>query len=97
MAYRNQRMTEDQSVQGRRRIYYDPVGNETLIASDSEEEERDEEEPKHDFSKGEDYIIWYVRIDSFKCDNIEIWPSVQNPWQGCEAHVILLSLYICRY
>ncbi|CAM6095444.1 unnamed protein product [Calypogeia fissa] len=55
---RNQRMTEDQSVQGRRRIYYDPVGNETLIASDSEEEEPEEEEPKHDFSKGEDYIIW---------------------------------------
>ncbi|KAL2641345.1 hypothetical protein R1flu_008932 [Riccia fluitans] len=55
---RNQRMTEDQSVQGRRRIYYDPVGNETLIASDSEEEEIEEEEVKHEFSKGEDYIIW---------------------------------------
>ncbi|BBN12183.1 protein MpCXC3 [Marchantia polymorpha subsp. ruderalis] len=55
---RNQRMTEDQSVQGRRRIYYDPVGNETLIASDSEEEEIEEEEPKHEFSKGEDFLIW---------------------------------------
>ncbi|KAL3685325.1 hypothetical protein R1sor_003347 [Riccia sorocarpa] len=55
---RNQRMTEDQSVQGRRRIYYDPVGNETLIASDSEEEEIEEEEVKHEFSKGEDYVIW---------------------------------------
>ncbi|KAG0563224.1 hypothetical protein KC19_8G013400 [Ceratodon purpureus] len=59
---RNQRMTEDQSVVGRRRIYYDSDGNETLIASDSEEEDPgdddDKEEPKHDFSKGEDSLIW---------------------------------------
>ncbi|CAK9193787.1 unnamed protein product [Sphagnum troendelagicum] len=59
---RNQRMTEDQSVVGRRRIYYDSDGNETLIASDSEEEdageEDDKEEAKHEFTKGEDSIIW---------------------------------------
>ncbi|CAM6036269.1 unnamed protein product [Sphagnum compactum] len=59
---RNQRMTEDQSVVGRRRIYYDSDGNETLIASDSEEEDvgddDDKEHVKHDFTKGEDSIIW---------------------------------------
>ncbi|CAM6066177.1 unnamed protein product [Sphagnum tenellum] len=59
---RNQRMTEDQSVVGRRRIYYDSDGNETLIASDSEEEDAgdddDKEHVKHDFTKGEDSIIW---------------------------------------
>lgn len=56
-------MTEDQSVVGRRRIYYDSDGNETLIASDSEEEDPgdddDKEEPNHDFTKGEDSLIWY--------------------------------------
>lgn len=56
-------MTEDQSVVGRRRIYYDSDGNETLIASDSEEEDPgdddDKEESKHDFTKGEDSLIWY--------------------------------------
>lgn len=59
---RNQRMTEDQSVVGRRRIYYDSDGNETLIASESEEEdpgdEDEKEEPKRDFSKDEDSLIW---------------------------------------
>ncbi|KAH9546913.1 hypothetical protein CY35_11G005800 [Sphagnum magellanicum] len=61
---RNQRMTEDQSVVGRRRIYYDSDGNETLIASDSEEEDAgdddDKEHVKHDFTKGEDSIIWMM-------------------------------------
>jgi hypothetical protein len=59
-------MTEDQSVVGRRRIYYDSDGNETLIASDSEEEdageEDDKEEAKHEFTKGEDSIIWYLSV-----------------------------------
>ena len=36
-------MTEDQSVLGRRRIYYDQNGGEALICSDSEEEIIDEE------------------------------------------------------
>eukprot|EP00249_Psilotum_nudum_P018319 c26746_g1_i2 orf=1648-3561(-) len=55
---RNQRMTEDQSVLGRRRIYYDQSGGEALICSDSEEELGDDEEEKHEFSKGEGFIIW---------------------------------------
>ncbi|XP_071710016.1 histone-lysine N-methyltransferase CLF isoform X2 [Rutidosis leptorrhynchoides] len=54
---RNQRMTEDQSVVGRRRIYYDQNGGEALIASDSEEEAIDEEEEKREFLEAEDYII----------------------------------------
>lgn len=94
-------MTEDQSVQGRRRIYYDPVGNETLIASDSEEEEPEEEEPKHDFSKGEDFIIWYV---SSSYHSIHSWMDpvfCRAPVHGSAlddgSHVnSLLSMYTCR-
>ncbi|KAK4416179.1 Histone-lysine N-methyltransferase CLF [Sesamum alatum] len=54
---RNQRMTEDQSVVGRRRIYYDQNGGEALICSDSEEETVDDEEEKKDFVEYEDYIL----------------------------------------
>ncbi|KAJ0795599.1 putative [histone H3]-lysine(4) N-trimethyltransferase [Helianthus annuus] len=50
-------MTEDQSVVGCRRIYYDQNGGEALIASDSEEEAIDEEEEKKEFVHPEDYII----------------------------------------
>ncbi|XP_078160551.1 SET domain-containing protein isoform X3 [Carex rostrata] len=55
---KNQRMADDQSVVGCRRIYYDPVGNEALICSDSDEEFVEAEEEKHDFSEGEDQLIW---------------------------------------
>nr|XP_043634143.1 histone-lysine N-methyltransferase CLF-like [Erigeron canadensis] len=54
---RNQRMAEDQSVVGRRRIYYDRNGGEALICSDSEEEAIDEEEDNNEFVESEDYII----------------------------------------
>ncbi|KAG5535607.1 hypothetical protein RHGRI_023387 [Rhododendron griersonianum] len=56
---RNQRMTEDQSVVGRRRIYYDQNGGEALICSDSEEEIIEEEEKK-EFVDSEDYILRLV-------------------------------------
>ncbi|KAI3799016.1 hypothetical protein L1987_34304 [Smallanthus sonchifolius] len=55
---RNQKMTEDQSVVGRRRIYYDRNGGEALICSDSEEEMVDEEDDKKEFVESEDNIIW---------------------------------------
>ncbi|CAN7023126.1 unnamed protein product [Brassica oleracea var. botrytis] len=55
----NQRMVEDQSVVGRRQIYYDQHGGETLICSDSEEEPEPEEE-KREYSEGEDCIIWLI-------------------------------------
>ncbi|KAK9285936.1 hypothetical protein L1049_025138 [Liquidambar formosana] len=54
---RNQRMTEDQSVVGRRRIYYDQNGGEALICSDSEEEVIEDEEEKKEFADSEDYIL----------------------------------------
>ncbi|GLU20041.1 hypothetical protein SLE2022_362580 [Rubroshorea leprosula] len=54
---RNQRMTEDQSVVGRRRIYYDQNGGEALICSDSEEEVLEEDEEKREFVESEDYIL----------------------------------------
>jgi histone-lysine N-methyltransferase EZH2 len=57
---RNQRMAEDQSVVGRRRIYYEKHGSEALICSDSEEETVEPEEEKHEFSEAEDRILWMV-------------------------------------
>ncbi|CAA0831987.1 Histone-lysine N-methyltransferase EZA1 [Striga hermonthica] len=54
---RNQRMADNQSVVGRRRIYYDPHGSEALICSDSEEEIIQVEKEKYDFSEGEDRVM----------------------------------------
>ncbi|XP_020399441.1 histone-lysine N-methyltransferase EZ2 isoform X4 [Zea mays] len=56
-------MADDQSVVGRRRIYYDTVGNEALICSDSDEEIPEPEEEKHFFTKGEDHLIWRATQD----------------------------------
>jgi len=53
-------MTEDQSVVGRRRIYYDQNGGEALICSDSEEEAIEDEEDKRDFVNSEDFILRLV-------------------------------------
>ncbi|KAL2535235.1 Histone-lysine N-methyltransferase EZA1 [Forsythia ovata] len=55
--HRNQRMADDQSVVGRRRIYYDRHGSEALLCSDSEEELAEMEGEKHEFSEGEDRIL----------------------------------------
>lgn len=52
-------MTEDQSVVGRRRIYYDKNSSEALICSDSEEEIIEEEGEK-EFAESEDYILRFV-------------------------------------
>lgn len=54
-------MTEDQSVVGRRRIYYDQNCGEALICSDSEEEIIEDEEDKKDFGNHEDYVIRFVQ------------------------------------
>ncbi|KAL1558350.1 [histone H3]-lysine(4) N-trimethyltransferase [Salvia divinorum] len=54
---RNQRMADDQSVLGHRRIYYDQHGSETLICSDSEDDLVQLEGEKHKFSDGEDRLI----------------------------------------
>lgn len=50
-------MADDQSVVGRRRIYYDQHGSEALICSDSEEELGGLEGEKHEFSEAEDRIL----------------------------------------
>ncbi|XP_076889590.1 histone-lysine N-methyltransferase CLF-like [Bidens hawaiensis] len=55
---RNQYMEEDQSVVGRRRLYYDRDGGETLICSDSEDEVIEDKEEKKRFFESEDSIIW---------------------------------------
>lgn len=51
-------MAEDQSVVGRRRIYYDQHGGEALVCSDSEDDITERVEEKHEFSEGEDRILW---------------------------------------
>ncbi|XP_050266205.1 histone-lysine N-methyltransferase EZA1 isoform X2 [Quercus robur] len=50
-------MAEDQSVVGRRRIYYDQHGGEALVCSDSEDDTQEPEEEKHEFCEGEDRIL----------------------------------------
>lgn len=72
-------MTEDQSVVGRRRIYYDQHGSETLICSDSEEEIAEPEEDKHHYSEGEDRIIWYVTFLFFYHIQTS-WPFSVDLW-----------------
>ncbi|PIA61090.1 hypothetical protein AQUCO_00300541v1 [Aquilegia coerulea] len=54
---KNRRMPDDQSVVGRRQIYYDQSGGEALVSSDSEEEIAEPEEAKHEFSEGEDQML----------------------------------------
>ncbi|KAK2967600.1 hypothetical protein RJ640_030471 [Escallonia rubra] len=68
---RNQRMTEDQSVVGRRRIYYDQNGGEALICSDSEEEGIDEEEDKREFVESEDFILRLCLVMCFSRNTIK--------------------------
>ncbi|GER42796.1 histone-lysine N-methyltransferase EZA1 [Striga asiatica] len=65
---RNQRMADDQSVVGRRRIYYDSHGNEALICSDSEEELVQVEKEKREFSEGEDRVM-RVAVQEFGAAN----------------------------
>ncbi|XP_076885239.1 histone-lysine N-methyltransferase EZA1-like [Bidens hawaiensis] len=67
---RNQRMADDQSVVGRRRIYYDQNGSEALICSDSEEELTEPEEEKHEFSETEKRIIRMVSQDYEPSDEV---------------------------
>ncbi|KAI3521031.1 hypothetical protein L1887_10489 [Cichorium endivia] len=67
---RNRRMTEDQSVVGRRRIYYDRNGGEALICSDSEEEVIDYEEEKKEFVDSEDNIIRMTIEQIGSSDNV---------------------------
>ncbi|KAK1420450.1 hypothetical protein QVD17_22060 [Tagetes erecta] len=67
---RNQRMADDQSIVGRRRIYYDQNGSEALICSDSEEELTEPEEEKHDFSETEKRIIRMVSQDYEPSDEV---------------------------
>ncbi|KAG0479508.1 hypothetical protein HPP92_010366 [Vanilla planifolia] len=65
---RNQRMADDQSVVGRRRIYYDPSCGEALICSDSEEEIVEEEDEKKEFGNIEDYILRMTIQELGLCD-----------------------------
>ncbi|CAN4082934.1 unnamed protein product [Withania somnifera] len=54
---RNQRMTEDQSVVGRRRIYYDQNTGEALNCSDSDGDFLEDKEEKREFVESEDVIL----------------------------------------
>lgn len=57
MSNRNIRMAKDQSVIGKRQIYYDKIGGEIMICSDSEEEMVNLKNDKHDFTEAEDLIL----------------------------------------
>ncbi|KAI4963033.1 hypothetical protein ZWY2020_020455 [Hordeum vulgare] len=57
---KNQRMADDQSIAGRRRIYYDSARNEALIWSESDEQIAQPEEEKHVFTEAEDQLIWFA-------------------------------------
>nr|CAD1827693.1 unnamed protein product [Ananas comosus var. bracteatus] len=70
MTSRNQRMTEDQSVVGRRRIYYDPNCGEALICSDSEDDVVDDEEEKKEYRDSDDYIIRMTIQESGLSDTV---------------------------
>lgn len=50
-------MADDQSVVGRRRIYYDKHGSEALVCSDSEEDMAQLDGEKREFSEGEDRLM----------------------------------------
>uniref|UniRef100_A0A3Q7EGY1 Uncharacterized protein n=1 Tax=Solanum lycopersicum TaxID=4081 RepID=A0A3Q7EGY1_SOLLC len=78
--HRNQRMAEDQSVVGRRRIYYDQHGSEALICSDSEEDIAEPEEEKRHFSEGEDKILsmYYNFIECYCSFIKQIFASVSK-------------------
>ncbi|KAK4790053.1 hypothetical protein SAY86_017357 [Trapa natans] len=92
---RNQRMTEDQSVLGRRRIYYDQNGGEALICSDSEEEVIDEEEEKRQFAGCEDYILRMTIKEAGLCD--AVLEAVANclSRSPCEVKVFDCRLHGC--
>lgn len=67
---RNQRMADDQSVVGKRRIYYDQHGGEALVCSDSEDDVTEPEEEKHEFSEIEDRILWTAFQDHGLSDEV---------------------------
>lgn len=59
-------MTEDQSIVGQRRIYYDQNEGEALICSDSDHEDvNNEEEDKKEFDESEDKFIRLVTYSLF--------------------------------
>ncbi|KAK7337525.1 hypothetical protein VNO77_18104 [Canavalia gladiata] len=55
---RSQRMRKDQSVIGKKQIYYEKHGGETTICSDDEEEIAGSKDLKYKFSEGEDRVLW---------------------------------------
>ncbi|XP_057433792.1 histone-lysine N-methyltransferase EZA1-like [Lotus japonicus] len=56
---RNQRMTEELSViNGGVQVYYDKSASQGLMISDSDEELEVPENAKHEFSQGDDQVLW---------------------------------------
>lgn len=78
-------MAEDQSVVGRRQIYYDQHGGETLICSDSEEDPEPEEE-KREYSEGEDCVIWLVK----QRGRVNYGPSYVLMGKNCYVGILIL-------
>ena len=87
-------MTEDQSVVGRRRIYYDQTGGEALICSDSEEEAIDDEEEKRDFLEPEDYIIRLV-LNGISLILLAFWSLSVNLLSAMSTVMLVCSHLYC--
>lgn len=66
---RNEVIAEEESLVGKRRLYYDSEKEETTVCSESEDEEEDRDD--HDFSGRDDAVIWWV-------EGKEIEHNVQN-------------------
>ncbi|XP_068660025.1 histone-lysine N-methyltransferase EZ3 isoform X2 [Aristolochia californica] len=98
--HRNQRMAEDQSVVGRRQIYYDPCGSEALICSDSEEEISEPVEEKHEFSEGGEQILWQVLQEyGLKPEVLNILSQAieANPSEIQERYEMLMEKHQLNY
>ncbi|KAE8780886.1 enhancer of zeste 1 [Hordeum vulgare] len=77
---KNQRMADDQSIAGRRRIYYDSARNEALIWSESDEQIAQPEEEKHVFTEAEDQLYGNNRIyiGQLRCFLMHIDVELEN-------------------
>ncbi|XP_076892926.1 uncharacterized protein LOC143544810 [Bidens hawaiensis] len=68
---RNQKMSEGQSVKGKRRIYYDQIGGEAMVYPDHNEEQNSAPcEEKHEFSEVEKRIIRMASQDQEPSESV---------------------------
>ena len=93
-------MTNNESVVGHHWVYYDNYDNQTLIASDSEEEDigddNDKHKPKHVFTKGEDSLIWYIFSTNAQECSLSKWTTILCIYIVLQNHPFF-SMFIERF